>query len=256
MRKLFIFSGLFASAIFLTGALNHQSFQFDDGSRVPFVAQSAPLAANGLLQHVMANLGPERVQWLEMNVWQKRVGQDHFETEGRFLLGPGNKRRVELDVTAGGLTRRFLMVSDGKNLIETRTRPGEPNKIERTSLPQSAEEFLRARGLGGLWPLLAGIQHGLRQPTQQTGTWRGRRIIKVAGAWDADEDFLKSLPPEFRVRRCNLYLDAETLWPYRIEWLGSARPDDSMTTLLQMEFRDPVINRPMSAEQAAKEFGL
>ena len=87
-----------------------------------------------------------------------------------------------------------------------------------------------------------------------------RAFIKLTGSW-SDEVMRTLVPaderwPDGLPRQCRLYLEAPTLWPHRVEWWGPLRANAGDALLLQMEFRDPIINQPLSAERCAREFGF
>jgi hypothetical protein len=85
-------------------------------------------------------------------------------------------------------------------------------------------------------------------------------MLQVTGDLSADPARLVELPdylrPKVIPRQCCIYLDALTSWPHRIEWWGSAQAGERPRLILQMEFRDPVFNRPLSQERCATEFTL
>jgi hypothetical protein len=93
---------------------------------------------------------------------------------------------------------------------------------------------------------------------KETVRRNGRVLLKLAGTWAPAEAAVLSRSgtswPNGLPRQCRLYLDPDTLWPQRLEWWGPqpARRDDSL--LVQLEFRDPVLNRAPSAEQVARAF--
>ena len=188
-------------------------------------------------------------------------GDDPFDAEGRYLLGPDQRMRLEMRIVTAGKTGRVLAVSDGDRLRQGRWLDGRAEPPTDEVLPvrspnhmRTRQEFLEARGLGGLRPLLRHIRQSLQDPVQRAGVWQGRPALQVRGAWNASEDVLKTLPPGLRARRCHIILDAESLWPCRIEWLGSPRPLNYPVVLLQMDFRDPVINRPLPPLECSREF--
>ncbi|MCS6975527.1 MAG: hypothetical protein NZM31_00780 [Gemmatales bacterium] len=55
-------------------------------------------------------------------------------------------------------------------------------------------------------------------------------------------------------RRCLLYLDKETLWPYRVEWQGPTVPEGKDEALVILEFQTPSLSAPASPEAFAKIF--
>jgi hypothetical protein len=85
-----------------------------------------------------------------------------------------------------------------------------------------------------------------------------RNLIKLTGVLTltsaealapAKEKWPDGLP-----RAARLYLDPKTLWPHRMEWWGPDPPRKGDVLLMQIEFRDPALNQPMSAERCAGEF--
>jgi hypothetical protein len=73
----------------------------------------------------------------------------------------------------------------------------------------------------------------------------GANLVPANQSWTA------GLP-----RQCHLYLDAQTLWPGRVEWWGPAAPGGGEVLVAQVEFRNPVVNRPLTAEVCARLFAF
>jgi hypothetical protein len=261
MRHFFLTSALVCSTLLLTGAMDRGALFSSPPKEDVFLPRSERVGAGKLLGRVLDALAGDRVLWLEMSVRQKMFGDEPFDAEGRYLLGPDQRMRLELRITTAGKVGRVLAVSDGAHLWRCRWTDDQAAPPTSEELPvrgpnnvRTRQEFLEARGLSGLLPLLRQIRQCLQEPVQQAGFWQGKPAIQVSGAWNTSEDILKTLPPDLRARRCNIILDAETLWPHRIEWLGSPRPLNYPVALLQMDFRDPVINRALSPVECAREF--
>jgi hypothetical protein len=261
MRHFLLTSALGCSILLLSGAMERGALFSSPPKDDVFLSRSEETAAGQLLERMLASLSDDRVLWLETAVRQKMFGDDAFNAEGRYLLGPDQRMRLELRISTAGKTGRVLVVSDGGKLRQGRWLDGRAEPATEDPLPlqtpgdrRARQKFLEARGLGGLLPLLRQIRQSLQDPVQRAGLWQGRPALQVSGAWNAPEDVLKTLPPGLRARRCNIILDAETLWPYRVEWLGSPRPLNYPVVLLQMDFRDPVINRPLSPSECGREF--
>jgi hypothetical protein len=121
-------------------------------------------------------------------------------------------------------------------------------------------ETVRDQGFGGVGPLLTGLRQRLRQLTAKAVRWQGVVVIQVNGAWPEEPAKLAEVPEYVRPRqvprRCSLYLDAKTLWPHRLEWWYAERPGDTPVLGMQTEFRDPVLNRPLSPQRCAEEFTI
>ena len=60
--------------------------------------------------------------------------------------------------------------------------------------------------------------------------------------------------PEGLHRCCYLYFDPQTSWPCRVEWRGPNERNGVDVSLLQMEFRDPLLNRALTPAQCRHEF--
>jgi hypothetical protein len=170
-----------------------------------------------------------------------------------------------LKISVDGRTGHLHAASDGHQLCQAQWADGQQPAPQAFSLTTSEESHptpvalararqgvLDAHGCGGLVPLLRQVRSGLLKPSRQPGLWQDHPVIKLSGAWNASEDLLKTLPANLRARQCNLILDAATLWPFRIEWIGGggAHP----VILLQMEFRNPVINRALTDTEATRQF--
>ena len=230
----------------------------------PAPAASGPDPAAGkLLDQAVLLLAPERVQWLAMTVWQRVQCDDDlcYQAEGRYLAAPGQRRSLRLQVTVGRTRGQVQAVSDGRRLWQMhRVGEGLP-VVTLLDLPATAgEDELRRRGLAGVGGLLTAIHGQLRQPRRETILWGGRQVCRITGEWPTDTAKLASLPddvpPTAVPRRCRVYLDAKTLWPCRVEWWGQEPAGGVDVLLAQIEFRDPVLNRPLPPERCAREFAV
>jgi hypothetical protein len=268
MRQFLFPPAIGFSILLLTGALDRQTLFSNPAAQGAFVPQSAAFGAGRIPDEVLAAFAPERIQWLEMNIRQKMWGEDTFEARGRYVLGTHERMRLEMDISVDGKTTKALVVSDGKAFQKSHEVDGVKTILEKCALAKAADfpnpaslararkAFLTQHGFGGLYPLLRQISACLVNSTQQAGCWQERRVVRVSGFWNAAESVLNTLPENLRARSCNLYLDAETLWPHRIEWLGSEKPTDRQVILLEMEFSDPAINRPLSDQECARIFRI
>jgi hypothetical protein len=266
---------LAGTALLLGGALNRQAPP--PGAPGPAGEPAAPQAdpaATDLLERAVARLRPERVPWVEAGIWQQVACEDFtYRAEGRYLAGPGRRLRLNLHVRLGRSRGELLAVSDGTTLWQSSTVDGGSRLLVRVelarvleSLSGSAvgavvrEEFFQQQLVAGLAPLLHGLGARMVATRQEPLTWNGRDVVRVTllcspeaaralapagGPWPA------SVP-----RKCVVYLDAATLWPHRLEWWGPARPGEADTPVVQMEFRDPVLNRPLSEEECLREFSF
>jgi hypothetical protein len=254
---------LACSTLLLTGALAHQTSQSPQIAPSLFQPQSAPADAADLLDEVLALLdaGPSThgpgIEWLSMNLWQKMNDGEHsFEATGRLLRGPRNRLRVELNIQAEN-GAKLLQICDGAVLWETRTLGGDPPVLYVYAVPQETgdkQRFLADKAIADIRPLLERIRAGLQKPIEQRGLWQDVPAIRISGAWQPDDGTSPDLRPPLRPRLCHVYLEAGSRWPFRIEWWGSENPVAAPVLLLEIEFRDTVINQPPSQGEMARLF--
>jgi hypothetical protein len=261
MRQLILIPALVCSTLLLTGALDRRLL-FTDADSPAFNPLALEAPAGKLLDDAVTRLSPERVRWLETTVCQQTFGEDAYKAQGRFLLGTDARMRLNMKVFVEGTTYHVMAMSDGRELRQARWLEGQTPQVECFALPKqeggdtsaARENFLSTHACAGPLPLLRNIRQGLREPKQQVGLWHDRRVIRLSGAWNADEPLLKTLPASLRARRCALFLDEHSLWPYCIEWIGSPRPQDHAVVLLRLEFREPVLNRAPLDQECARFF--
>jgi len=257
---------LIAAVVLLTGALNSHPRGPASVPANPEV--NAPAAK--LLDDAVARLDPGSVSWLETKIWQKgRLDRFKFESEGRYLLGPGRRVRLELTTRHGRAAATALTVSDGKMVWQGhRNGDGPWTDVMLTPVTEIASfpgreagpspesnEFLRGPSLGGVVALLHAMRTRVNWSRKETVRRDGRASIKLTGS--VSTEIAANQPwPEGQPRQCRLYLDVATLWPQRVEWWGPDSPRSGDVLLQQLEFRDPVLNQPLSPERADREFAF
>ncbi len=107
----------------------------------------------------------------------------------------------------------------------------------------------------------AGLQfQGDNQARDNGDTHAGGDQIHLVGVWSREES-AKLAPaeeawPTSLPRQCHLYLDAHTYWPQRVEWWGPTVAKGGDRLQVQMEFRNPVFNRPLTADVCAQLFAF
>jgi hypothetical protein len=263
---------LFACSLLLTmGALNHQPHFATPAAGASFVALPVALDAGlegltpqQLLARAAALLDPAQVPWLHVKTWQKQQTDEMtFEAEGRLLRGPNHCVRLEMTVHPGAESGNVVVVSDGVGLAHACRLPGQPAAVvsqefltpeKKTMSAQQIDVVLNAKGCGGPHSLLKDLVCVLEDLKMEVGTWKDNKVIRLAGV--VKKAFRDSsvawvvVPP----RHCYVYLDAQTLWPHRIEWWASQNPEDPALLFLQLEFRAPEINHPLSREECVREF--
>jgi hypothetical protein len=262
---------LAGAILVLAGALNQKSAPAKpivvvDGSQV-----SDPQAMV-VLDQALAALAPERVRWLQCKVWQQGMCEDfRYQGCGRVLLAPGQRSRFDLNVQVGKTVGELRLVSNGKVLVQSIRLGGDKAVVTRMDLPPDVpdpalapktaalrEQFLEANGGNSLSALLGGLRQCLRGAQRRQYSWSGHDAVVIAGALpeesNVDVPGIGLVPPRFQVRQAVLFLDGKTLWPHRVEWWGSEQANQPLQLLLQTEFRDPVLNQPMTPERCAAEF--
>jgi hypothetical protein len=239
----------------------------------PPPAPAADAAAVAALDRALALLAPDRLRWLEVALWQRITAQGvACEAEGRYLAAPGRRFRLDLKIGPGGRAGALQVISDGTDLWQaTKIGTGAWREYKRYRLddvqqalddpataPAVRDEFLRDQNCAGVLTLLPALRERMTWFRQERVRRDGRLLLKLSATWTPAEAEALVPPgtpwPDDLPRQVRLYLDPDTFWPHRLEWWGPDpdRPDDSL--LIQMEFRDPVLNRPLSEERCAREF--
>jgi len=241
----------------------------------PAAKSSAPAApappkadpkADETINQLLAQLDPKKIGWMDTKYsLQASVQGAILRAEGRYLLGPDYRVRMELGVKIGKLEGNLLTVCDGTTVWNTMHIGGEHRGTNRWDLktvlaalnapgsgPQLAEEFSKSQALLGLFPLLKSLRQNMVFTKQESDPKGG---LKLTAVWSPETTKTVAPPngqwPLLVPRKAYLYigtLEGKKLWPYRIEFWGPAmlRGDDSL--LVEMQFRDPKILRPDEAE--------
>jgi hypothetical protein len=259
---------LAAVPLFLAGALRRPAAD----SPSPFIVQPVAVAPElagpratprDLLDRAVERLSPDCIAWLRVGLWQRMYGPEtEFASEGTLQLGPEHCARLELTVHHGSVPARWLVVSDGHALAHViQVGKCPPSVTSRLLLgndstpaeaPKSPDQSLRELGCGGPYPLLKELRTRLREVQAETGLFREQPIVRLKGRLVSAGP---SAAPASAVAAdfCYLYLDARSLWPGRLEWWGASRTS-TPRLLLEMEFRNPELNRPLSLSQCVRAF--
>jgi hypothetical protein len=268
MRSSGVFVLLFSCTLLLVmGALDRQTPAFPSVAGAAFVAQTTVaeaglpnLTAEQILARAAANLDPAKLQWLRYKIWQKQDAEDmSFEAQGRLLRGPNQCGRFELTVGSGTEATELLTVSDGIGLAHSCRPPGKPAQVSTLKYitpennpyaPEQIEAILHAHSCGGPFQLLKDLEAKLENWQLASGTWNNRTILRLTGIVNNHDDDSAVISP----RQCRVFLDAQTLWPMRVEWWAARARGEAL--FLEMEFRDAVINQPLSHEECEREFSF
>jgi hypothetical protein len=243
------------------------------------VVSPAPLPrpdaeASRYLEQALDALKADRVSWLETAIWQKfQLPKLSYEANGSYRLAPGQRFRLEMRTHLGESEGTLLMVSDGRDLWQG-TRPGEGpwENVTRLRLtevfstmngpagPQLRDEFLQRPHFQGMTPLLCSLRSRLIWARSEVTHHASGDRIHLVGVWSKEET-AKLAPPEEAwptnlPRQCHLYLDAHNYWAQRVEWWGPTATNGADRLLVQMEFRNPVFNRPLTADECERLFAF
>ncbi len=240
-------------------------------------APAADTAAAATLDRALAALDDERVGWLEAEVWQRvRVPGYAYEADGYYLKAPGGRFRLQVRTHVGDKAGGMLLLCDGEELWHA-TRIGDgpwksttrPERSETAALVESlggraTKRHERVQGPvaapGGVGPLLRRLRERLTWARQERAPEGEADAIRLTGVWPAAE--AESLAPAgspwpaCTPRQCRLTLEARSLWPRRIEWGGPVAADGGDVLLAEIEFRNPVFNRPLPDDRCAREFTI
>jgi hypothetical protein len=195
------------------------------------------------------------VTWLRVTIWQCMHGVRGFESSGELTLGPNDCAALDLTVNAGGEPLRQRIISDGQVIATVRGDGDADDDVRGQRLPSSRRarvDLLHAHGCAPPAVLLRQVRGAASRWNVERGTRAGREVLRVSGPLDRSA-FQASRWAALGATRCCVELDAETLWPRRLEWRGV---DERGRTplVLEMEYRDPEVNRPLSLEECARVF--
>jgi hypothetical protein len=229
--------------------------------------------ADETINQLVAQFDPKKIGWMETNYsLQSSIQGAVLHIEGRYLLGPDYRVRMDLALRIGKAKSDLLTVCDGTTLWNTVRIDGEHRGTNRWDLktvlaalnapgsgPQSVEEFAKSQALLGLLPLLKSLKQNMVFTKQEPDPKGG---LKLTAVWSPDVTKSVAAPntqwPLLVPRKAYAYvgtLEGKYLWPYRIEWWGPVvlRGDDVL--LLEMQFRDPKILKPddAAAKRLAQE---
>jgi hypothetical protein len=255
--------------LLVMGALNQQPRQASAAVNTPFVSEpsAAPSALSRqapqeILARAVATLEPQRLSWLIVKTWQKQVDDEiSFEADGRLVLGPNHCARLDMNIHGTTGSNSVVIVSDGvgvaracrsanKRAEVTSQRFLSPAKTPLTG-PQ-IDQVLSNHGCGGPYRLLNDLAGKLDNIQMEMGVWQRKSVVRLTGFLKAAK--LKESGLTVEPRLCRIYLDAHTLWPHRVEWWASRQPNDAEFLFLQVEYREPQINQPLSHEDCVREF--
>jgi hypothetical protein len=260
--------------VLLMGALFRHRSQTALSALKPQRAPVEDKAAAQTLDEAVANLQPERIGWTEATLWQK-VNWDDFayQAEGRYLAGPGHHLHLSLTVQVGRTHGELQMICDGTTLWEDMQIQGKERLVSRAELarvleclgrdtvpPQVRDEFIQEMCVCGLGPWLQSLRRQMVVTHQEFLSWNMHDVMRLTLEWTPHNAEVLAPPqkpwPAYLPRKCLLYLDAETSWPYRLEWWGPGKVPDRENQIYQIEFRDPILHQSVPPERCTRECTL
>jgi hypothetical protein len=267
-----LWPALVCPSLLVAGALKHPAGAPARGAGPLTLAATADPVASEILDQAIAMLNPNRALWLEANIWQRVTCADMtYQAEGRLQTGPGQRMHVDLDVVVSQTRAHLQMVSDGKAFWQAEQVEGKPRRINRMPLEaclpeqdrlvgevRSQPERRSQLGFSGLVPLLEDLRRRLLVTGKQNVAWKTGEAILLTLVWPPETAAsmapLGQIWPELLPRKCLLYLDAVTLWPHRLEWWAPARASGPDCLIVEIEFRDPILNRQLAADEIQRAF--
>jgi hypothetical protein len=253
----------------LAGALHPGTQKIQPFLMVDSGKPSDPKAVE-LLDRAIAALSPDNVRWLECKVWQQGICEDFsYQGCGRLLLAPDHRARFDMNVKVGKTLGQLRLVSDGKIVYQSLGMGADKPIVSHQDLPSNkAKEsqplaaarsrFLLDRGVAGPVSVLVHMRQCLKTSAFVRSQWSSYDVYVIAASLCEEPIFdcpgIGVVAPRFRPRQVVLYLDAQSLWPHRMEWWGAEKVSQPSRIILQTEFRDPALNQPLSTDRCAAEF--
>src|SRR5262249_44086748 len=154
--------------------------------------------------------------------------------------------RLDLQVRTGNAASRLQVVSDGRTLWQIDQRAPAERVVSRVDLKpvlrllyspgtsaRRREDFYSHLWFARPAPLRPTLRPTMTFTRCQPARWREHDVLLLNGV--RSEPPAEKSWPDFLPRQCRLYLDAHTLWPYRLEWWGPLPSLPADQLLLQVE---------------------
>jgi hypothetical protein len=256
-KLLFLLPATLAPALLLTGAWRGPAAA-NVPAPSPFLAQSVAVnhdllgrQATGadLLNCALQQFAADKLSWLRMRIWQRSTEERNaFESDGTLDLGPGECARLEMRIRTPAGSARLLTVCDGHILAHAIQRAGSSADVATDALPDGDDRaarrnLLEERGCGGPASLLSQLRKDLHDIRVQTGMLKKLPVIQLKGHLGAKDSH------EYAA----LYLDAQNLWPHRVEWWQRDK-QRGWRLQRQLEFRSPELNHARSRDECVHLF--
>ncbi|MGF1583074.1 MAG: hypothetical protein ACFCD0_27455 [Gemmataceae bacterium] len=234
----------------------------------------AKLGAGELLGVAFEKFRPDRFPWVQADIKQEvRYGSINYSANGQFFQAPNERLRLDLKIRTVRSLGKLTLISDGKSLAENLQFGSLAGKIKITELPQvfdrtedlsrnatEREEMIYKNAFLGSSTLLRSLRNNLQNLARRGVRADQELLIEVKGRWIPNWKDRDHIPPHLRLevqpRECRVYLDGKTLWPVRVEWWGNESKEQQNRILIQTEYLNPVLNKPLSASLKEKHFTI
>ena len=192
------------------------------------------------------------------------LGNRRFTVNGAYLQGsaPDLKLRLEFQVKVGDSEGSVLEVCDGQ-VLWTRHRVGTETHITKRDVRQILQVAAKSGlpenlitvelGFGGLPGLMASIEKSMQFDQFRAESFEGRRLVVLEGGWKSDMLKLwkgnrpNASLPDYVPSRVRLLLDAESLFPYRVLYLGR-NAEQLFRPMVSLEFTNVETNVAVPAD--------
>ena len=269
-RLIFLTSLVLVVTVFLTGAWPGPLGEPPPSGEPAFVPQSVPLDdaiqtsgldGKQLLRKAADALSWRSTPWLKTKIRHTSTGAKVISVvEGFLQRGPNHCVRLEWNLADAERFGTLTLVSDGKVIAEARQISNEAADVvverlveESPDEPAPAgdvkEETLDRKGAGGPGALLRRLQQTMRDAKTRTGMLGDKAVIRIAGEMNPGAAPVAPAP----IDGCQVYLDARTLWPWRVEWL-TARGPKAPREVMRVEFLEPEIAQALSDAACIRMF--
>jgi hypothetical protein len=231
--------------------------------------------ATSCLDEAIGRLTRGKIDWLQCTIRQQvTLPGLHYTAEGRYLLAPDHRFRLEVQTRTGDKAGTLLNVSDGATLWQASCLGQGPwDKVTRIGVREVLAaidgagnaarlrtDFLEGPMFSGIAPLLRALRGRLVWVGRTANRDHGNDMIQLTGVWPpdalrekapADHPWPNGLP-----QHCRIVLEARTLWPRRIEWWGPLGPQGADQLLALTEYSAPVLNEPLADDVCARAFAF
>lgn len=252
-----VFISLLAWAVFLLFGSGNTQFLSSPADTAPTsppqlvpVQGNYHLDADSILQQAQERAS--QCEWLFTRIKQRRIRGDFLWTSDSTLQrGPNGCCRLETDMGyKKGLPRKVTVVSDGR--VVARITPGTAAKPKIESWPLSkdlAEREISFDRFG-----CSGPAKSIEQARARGSSWVAvpalvddRPGVAITGQFAPNST--ESVTP----KAIRLFLDAENLWVYRMEWWTDLPGQDGLL-IHEVEYLSPRINQPLSIDECQRVF--